>query len=139
MKIKRDFQSSLGLLHTNLASTYKHYDDLLNFHVIAITGHKIRNNIPLQNIELPGYHKFIFEQTLTSHGGTRFHVKESLAYKKCDDLKLKSPGPGEFESTFFEITLPGRTNLIVGCIYCNPSSSLTIDHFIEEYIEPLLL
>ena len=56
-----------------------------------------------------------------------------------NDLKLKSLGPGDFESTFIEIILPGRKNLIVGCIYRHPSSSLTIVQFIDEYIEPLLL
>ena len=54
-------------------------------------------------------------------------------------LKLKSLRPGDFESTFIEIILPGRKNLIVGCIYQHPSSSLTIVQFIDEYIEPLLL
>ena len=145
-KIKHDFQSSLGLLHTNLASIYNHYDDLstslsklkFNFDMIAITEHKIKNDSPYQNIELPGYHEFIFDPTLTSHGGTGFYVKESLTYKMRNDLKLKSLGPGDFESTFIEIILPGGKYLIVGCIYRHPSSSLTIVQFIDEYIEPLL-
>ena len=95
-KIKHDFQFSLGFLHTNLAFIYKQYDDLslsltqlkFNFHIIAIAKHKIKNNIPLQNIDITGFHEFIFEETLTSHGGTRFYVKESLVYKKRFDLKL---------------------------------------------------
>ena len=49
-KIKPDVPSSIGFLHTNIASIYKH-DDLLitlshlkfEFHVIALTEHKIRN------------------------------------------------------------------------------------------------
>ena len=47
-KIKHDFQPSLGLLHINLASIYKHYDLStslsqlkFNFDIIAITEHKI--------------------------------------------------------------------------------------------------
>ena len=71
------------------ASIYKHYDDLstslsqlkFNFDIIAITEHKIKNDSPYQNVELPGYHEFIFDPTLTSHGSTRFYVKESLTYK----------------------------------------------------------
>ena len=55
-KIKPDLPSSLGFLHTNIASIYKHHDDLLitlshlkfEFHVIALTEHKIRHSIPIQ-------------------------------------------------------------------------------------------
>ena len=46
--------SSIGFLHTNLASIYKHYDDLLitlshlnfEFDGIAITEHKISDSTP---------------------------------------------------------------------------------------------
>ena len=70
-KIKPDVPSSIGFLHTNIASIYKHHDDLLitlshlkfEFHVIALTEHKIRHSIPIQNIEIPGYHEFIYDST----------------------------------------------------------------------------
>ena len=45
------------------------------------------------------------------------------------------PHPGVFESTFIEIILPGRKNLIVGCIYRHPSSNYTVNN---DHIEPLL-
>ena len=145
--MKPDLQSSLGLLHTNLASLYKHYDDLLitlsqlkfEFHVIAITEHKIRDSTPIHNIEIPGYHDFIYDSSETSYGGTGFYLKKSLAYNIREDLKLNPPGPGEFESTFLEITLPGKKNLIVGCIYRHPTGSLTVNQFNNDYIEPLLV
>ena len=135
-----------GFLHTNIASLYKHHDDLLTtltplkfeFHVIAITEHKIRDTIPIQNIEIPGYHEFIYDSSETSHGGTGFFVKRSPAYNIRNDLKLVPPCSGEFESTFLEIVLPGKKNLIIGCIYRHPSSNLTVDQFTNSYIEPLL-
>ena len=96
------------------------------FHVIAITVHKIRDTIPIQNIEIPGYHKFIYDSS----------VKRPLAYNIRHDLKLVPPGSGEFESTFLEIVLPGKKNLIIGCIYRHPSSNLTVDQFNNDYIEP---
>ena len=74
----------------------------------------------------------------TSHGGTGFFVKNSLAYNIRNDLKLVQPSSGEFESTFLEIVLPGKKNLIIGCIYRHPSSNLTVDQFNNDYIEPLL-
>ena len=68
-QIKSDSQSSIGILHTNLASIYKHYDDLLitlsqlnfEFHVVSITEHKISDSTPTVNIEFPGFHEIIFD------------------------------------------------------------------------------
>ena len=34
--------------------------------------------------------------------------------------------------------MPGKKNLIIGCIYRHPSSNLTVDQFNNDYIEPLL-
>ena len=48
------------------------------------------------------------------------------------------PHPGVFKSTFIEIILPGRKNLIVGCIYRHPSSNYTVNQFNNDHIEPLL-
>ena len=93
------------------------------FHVIALTEHKIRHSIPIQNIEIPGYHEFIYDSSETTHGGTGLYVRKSLASKIRNDLKLVPPHPGIFESTFIEIILPGKKNLIVGCIYRHLSSS----------------
>ena len=66
-------------------------------------------------------------------------ILKTLAYKKREDLKLNSPAPGEFESTFLEIIIPNKKNLIVGCIYRHPSSSISIEDFSKEYLEPVLL
>ena len=115
------------------------------FHVqVHATEHKIRDTIHIQNIEIPGYHEFIYDSSETSRGGggggggTGFFVKNSLAYNIRNDLKLVQPSSGEFESTFLEIVLPGKKNLIIGCIYRHPSSNLTVDQFNNDYIEPLL-
>ena len=48
------------------------------------------------------------------------------------------PHPGVSEATFIEIILPGKQNVIVGCIYRHPSSNLTVNQFNNDYIEPLL-
>ena len=117
-QIKTEASSTLGILHTNLASLYKYFDDLNHiisiikpeFQIIGITEHKIKDSIPTSNIEIAGYHEFIFNPTQTSHGGTGFYVKDNLAVKKRDNLLLKSPGPGEFEFTFLEIVFPNQKN-----------------------------
>ena len=144
--IKTDKSSSIGFLHTNLASLYKHHSDLtlvlsllkIKFHIIAITEHKIKDDHPIQNIEIPNYHDFVYDPATTSHGGTGFFILKSLVYVKRDDLKLKAPNTGDFESTFIEIILPNKKNLILGCIYRHPSSNINISQFNDRYIEPLL-
>jgi len=144
-KLKNDL-TSLGILHTNLASIYKYHDDLelilslikVKFQIIGITEHKITGNTPLSNIKLAGYHDFIYNETQTTHGGSGFYVNESLVYIRRNDLILKPYKPGEFESTFIEIILPNKTNIVLGCIYRHPSSSIMIEDFTTNYLEPVL-
>ena len=139
--------SSLGILHTNLASLNKYHDDLeqilslmkVDFQIIGITEHKIKEVTPISNIKLAGYHEFIYTPTQTSHGGSGFYIQDSLAFKKRNDLLLNSSGPGDFESTFLEIVLPNKKNLIVGCIYRHPSSKITIEDFTKNYLDPILI
>ena len=58
--------SSLGILHTNLASLEKYHDDLeqiislmkIDFQIIGITEQKIKNT--MSNIKLAGYHECIY-------------------------------------------------------------------------------
>ena len=88
-KIKSDLPSSIGFLHINIASIYQYHGDLLItlsylkfvFHVIALTEHKIRHSIPIQNIEIPGYHEFSYDCSATAHGDTGLYVLKYLAYQ----------------------------------------------------------
>ena len=124
----------------------KHFDDLnsvlsllkCKFHIIGITEHKIHTNdvLSVSNIDLDGYHPFVFDATETTHGGTGFFISDSLAFKKRDDLKFNSPG--NYESTFIEVILPKRKNMILGCIYRHPTSTIPVHRFNNEYILPLL-
>ena len=110
----------MGILHTNLASLYKYHDDLeqilsfmkIDFQIIGITEHKIKDLTPISNVKLAGYHEFIYTPTQTSHGGSGFYIGDSLAFKRRNDLLLNPPGTGDFESTFLEIVIPNKKNLI---------------------------
>ena len=72
-QIKTNVSSSLGLIHTNLASINKIFDDLslvlsllkFNFHVIAITELKIHKNDEnaIANISLEDYYPFEYDPT----------------------------------------------------------------------------
>ena len=52
-----------------------------------------------------------YDPTDTTHGDTGFHIKDSLVFKRRDDLKFNSSG--FHESTFIEIILPNKKNVIV--------------------------
>ena len=142
-KIKIDKKSSFGLVHINIASLNKHFDDLdellsrlkFDFDVIGISEHKIsKDGHPSNNISLSGYDEFIFEPTGTTHGGAGFYIKSGLDYVVRHDLKLNTPS--FYEAIFVEIILPDRKNLIVGCIYRHPSES--IREFTADNLEPIL-
>ena len=142
-KIKIDKKSSFGLIHVNIASLNKHFDDLhellsrlkFDFDVIGISEHKIgKDSRPSNNITLSGYDEFIFEPTGTTHGGAGFYIKNGIDYIVRHDLKLNTPS--FFEAKFVEIILPDRKNLIIGCIYRHPSES--IREFSTDYLEPIL-
>ena len=55
-----------------------------------------------------------------------------------NDLRLVYPGSGQFQSTFLEIVLPDKKNIVIGFIYRHPSSTISVDQFTNDHIEPLL-
>ena len=129
--LKIDLPSSFGLFHVNIASLDKHIGDLnlilsklkYNFDVIWISEHKIfKDASPSNNINIPGYHEFIFEPTETSHGGTGFYIKDNIDYVIREDLQINSPS--DFESMFIEIQFPKKKNLIIGCVCRHPTSNI---------------
>ena len=111
--LKFDEKSTFSLMHTNLASISKHFCDLnvtlslLNhsFDIIGITEHKIRTDTgPITNIDIPGYHSFVFDPITTTHGGAGLYIKNSLVFIERRDLQFNSSG--NHESVFIEILIP---------------------------------
>ena len=43
---------------------------------------------------------------------------------------------GKLESTFIEITLPNKKNIIIGCVYRHPR--FDIRTFLDKYLNPIL-
>ena len=107
-----DLPSSFGLFHVNIASLHNHIGDLnlsqlkYNFYVIGISEHKIFKDTSPSNINIPGYHEFIFEPTETTHGGTGFYIKYNIDYVIREDLQINSSS--DFESMFIEIQFPKK-------------------------------
>ena len=114
-RLKLNSNGALNLCHLNIASLSKHFDDLhqtlsslkKKFDIIGVSEHKLhKHHLPILNSDLEGYRPFIFDSSVTSHGGTGFYISNTITYKKRDDLKLFSPG--DFESTFIEVIAPNR-------------------------------
>ncbi len=87
-------------MHTNLASTSKHFCDLnvslsmlnLSYDIIGITEHKIQTDIgSTLNTDIPGYHSFLFDPITTTQGGAGLYVRKSLIYIERKDLQFNSP------------------------------------------------
>ena len=139
--IIHDKHSSFSVLHLNIASLHKHFEDLQNyisllkqsFHIIAITEHKISLNSNEKSFNLPGYN-FCFNFTESTHGGTGFFTSEKLNYKVRNDLNMCQPG--NLESTFIELILPFKRNLVLGCVYKHPR--MKINEFNENFLDPVL-
>ena len=139
--IIHDKHSSFSVLHLNIASLPKHFEDLQNyisllkqsFDIIAITEHKISLNSNEKSFNLPGYN-FCFNFTESTHGGTGFFISEKLNYKVRNDLNMCQPG--NLESTFIELILPFKRNLVLGCVYKHPR--MKINEFNENFLDPVL-
>ena len=135
--------SSFGFIHLNIASLQKYFDDLdlllsqvnHSFDIIGITEHKLNNDAPFSNFDLPGYSPFLFAATETTHGGAGFFLRNNLNYTLRDDLCFNSAG--NFESIFVEIEFQ-KKNLVVGCIYRHPNSKISIVDFTTNHLEPIL-
>ena len=71
---------------------------------------------------------------MTSHGGASFFISNNLIFKQRFDLEVKLLNV--CESIFIELIFQNKKNIIFGCIYRHPSTS--ISNFTENFIRPLL-
>ena len=94
-KLKID-PSTLGIMHTNIASLNAHHDELeltlslikFDFQIIGITEHKISDLTSLSNISISDYQHFVYTPTKSTHGGTGFYVKNTVNFKRRVDLEI---------------------------------------------------
>ena len=63
-----------------------------------------------------------------------FFISEKLNYKVCNDLNMCQPG--KLESTFIELILTFKRNLVQGCVYKHPR--MKINEFNENFLDPVL-
>ena len=122
-----DFNDSkLFLLHLNIRSSSKNYDNLIEFltnvplrpHIISLTETKIKDE-PVVNITILGY-TFLHVNSVSNAGGVGVHVSDLLQFKK---LSFEASFSG-FERIWINLTYPGTDiNYVVGTVYRYPNSN----------------
>ena len=127
----------------SLASMPKHFDELNTllvslqhkFSVIGISETRFVKDRPTSfNFNITGY-SAIHTTTESSAGGALLYISDRFSYFPRTDLDQCMYLSNQLESVFAEITLPKKSNIIVGCIYRHPNMSIT--EFNTLYLTPL--
>ena len=126
----------------NISSLEKHFYEFLalskllnhSFDIMGISETRLTPSSSM-NIDLPDY-SFIHNLSDTCAGGTGLFISNKLSYVPRNDLSNSFSSSGLLESTFCEIKLKNKKNVLVGCIYKHPS--MNIDLFNDSFLSPLL-
>ena len=125
--IPRNSDDNSCLLHLNIRSLQKNYDDMCEFlsnfnvkpHIISSSETKIKGK-PLTNLSLPGY-SFLHDNSQTNAGGVGVYIHESLRYDELD-CTINFAG---CEDIWIKFTCPITNNIfIIGTIYCHPITNV---------------
>lgn len=123
-----NIQSSLSVLHSNVRSIQKNFDNLHQmlfeldhpFDIIGISESWINTeNTNVVNIDLPNF-SFISQPTEQRAGGVGFYIKNSLTFHVRNDMNKCT---AECEMLWIEISNDKQKNLICGVIYRHPNSN----------------
>ena len=142
-EISKIFTSDkFSILHINIASMSRHFDELCTlldktkskFKIIGISETRFCAQ-PILNFSIPDYN-VEFTPTESSCGGTLLYISKTETYICRNDLNQLLYSPKLLEATFVELKYSSSTNVIVGCIYRHPCMSL--DEFNTKFFSPLL-
>ena len=137
-------KNSFSIIHLNIASLRKHKEELETilskighkFDVIGISETKINKMIESDyDTTIEGYKKFS-TPTEAEKGGVMLYISKKhncIPRKSLDKIVYKSY---VLESIFAEIVVPGKKNIVVGCIYRHPS--MTVNDFNQNFLSPLM-
>ena len=122
-----DFNDSkLSLLHLNIRSLSKNYENLIEFltnvplrpRIISLTETKIKDK-PLTNITVSGY-TFLLVNSISNAGGVGVYVSRIYHSLK---LSFEVSFSGS-ENKWINLIYPGTDiNYVVGTVYCHPNSN----------------
>ena len=128
-------QNIRGLYH-NLANLQAYLDIKNNVDVFSLSETHIQSNSPLDNDNLyniPGYKFLKVNRENGGGGGVAMYISENISFIRRKDLETNLT-----ESLWIEIVQSKAKNLLVGCIYKPPESSLYINKYFTEKLNNIL-
>ena len=136
-------KSSTSFFHLNINSLNLHLDSLenffnsldLNFDVIGLSETRILST-SFSTPFIPGYHQPYVTPTEANHGGTLLFISKKLNPTRRKDLETLMYSPKLLESTFAEIHVKNKPNIVVGAIYRH--HLLSPSDFTNNFLSPLL-
>ena len=123
-----------SLLHLNIASLGAHKDEFedmlsildLDFDILGLTGTRIiKEQNPTYDTSITGYKEY-FTPTESTKGGTLLYINKNIESKERTDLEKNLYIPKKLESTFVELIIKGKKNIITGCIYKHPKLDMSL-------------
>ena len=143
-KVQKFGNKNFSVLHLNIGSLGAHKDELesilsalkFKFDAIGISETKIKKGVvPNYDVNIRGYIPYS-TPTLASKGGVMLYISDKHDSKPRKDLERIVSKDHVLESTFAEIVVPTKKNIILGCIYRHPS--MEVNDFNEGYLSPLM-
>ena len=126
--VKNFSKDTFSLLHINIRSISKHFDDLQilldnqskhSFSVIGLTETWLSSDTNLP-YAIDGYDFIVNNRSKKSGGGVALYLSNCFEFTVLYELNFMN----EFiESLFVEISIPQSKNIIIGIIYRPPSSN----------------
>ena len=145
-------ENEILLLHINARSLLKNVESIKEFldtldklpDIICISETKIRNHLNVEfeetlgfdQIQLSGYHPFIYNKTETFFGGTGIYVLDKYSFHRRKDLEINIPG--ECEASFIELNLKSnqtKNSAIICSMYRHPHDNH--DEFYDTFCEKI--
>ena len=119
-------QKQFSILHLNIASLQKHFDELHELlsliphkpNILCITETCIAD-VPLINISIRGY-KLFHRNSATVIGSVAIYIHGSLKFKIIDDYNLDITEAEEIWIEFAGSSFSKDTKRVLGCIYRHP-------------------
>ena len=135
---------TFSILHLNIASLEKNKEELeaslsllkFQFDVIGISETKIKTQFPPKfDVDISGY-KHYSTPSEANKGGVIIYVLQKYDTIPRKDLEKIMYKSHVLESTFIELVIPNKKNIIIGCIYRHPTMNL--DDFNDDHLSLLL-
>ena len=138
--------NNLSILHTNIQSLNCNFDKLeilinsLDYHFDILALTETWNGLNRKNFSpgvLNDYQNYYGTNGTTLKSGCGFYISEKLNYIPRKDLQIQFHSEEEeFQTSWIEIIIPNKSNIIVGTSYRHPTSK---NAKFLEYLEQTML